>query len=119
LNHPTSMNLFTPTPVIDGMPVKQWPQSRERAALDIDPATAKIACSNEQLFDPYGVYPEVPERYRYCVREHFVCSPDRNVWVLFEHLPKTTADALNKRMDTEEKEAKSRKKSDREDYYKI
>ena len=79
LNATTSMKLYMPMPMIDGMPVKQWLQSRERAALDIDPATAKIAYTAEQLFDPYGVYPEVPERYRYSVRDHFVCSPDRAI----------------------------------------
>ena len=119
LNATTSMKLYMPMPMIDGMPVKQWLQSRERAALDIDPATAKIAYTAEQLFDPYGVYPEVPERYRYSVRDHFACSPDSNVWVWFGDLPQTTADALNKRMDAEDREAKSRKKDDREDFYEL
>jgi hypothetical protein len=116
LNHPISTKLFTPMSVIDGMPVKQWLQCRERAALDIDPATAKIARSDGWIVDPYGVYPEVPERYSHWVEHHFVCSPDSNVWVWFDDLPKTTSRALNKRMDTEEAEAKSRKKSDDEDY---
>jgi len=100
LNASTSMKLYMPMPIIDGTPVKQWLLSRERAALDIDPATAEIAWSTEQLFDPYGIYPEVPASIRhYWFRECFVRSPGSNVWVWFEELPKATQEALNKRIE--------------------
>jgi hypothetical protein len=71
-----------------------WLASRKEAGLKIDPETAEVERRYVQTFDPYGVYPELPEQYRQVGREYFVRSPGSGVWVWFEDLPDAIRIAL-------------------------
>ena len=64
-----------------------WLASRKEAGLKIDPETAEVERRYVQTFDPYGVYPELPEQYQQVGWEYFVRSPGSDVWVWFEDLP--------------------------------
>ena len=71
-----------------------WLASRKEAGLKIDPETAEVERRYVQTFDPYGVYPELPEQYQQVGWEYFVRSPGSDVWVWFEDLPDAIRIAL-------------------------
>ncbi len=67
--------------------VEQWLQVRKEAGLKIDPGTAEVVMDYRCHLDPYGVYPDIPEEYRYIGKEYFVRSPGSDIWVAGYHLP--------------------------------
>ena len=110
LNATTSMTLFMPVPVIDGMPVKRWLEIRERAALDIDADTAEVVCAYRKYFDPYDIYPELPGQYGDCFNKWYARSPGSKIWVWFDDLPRTTQKALSKRIKQEQSREEKKEK---------
>jgi hypothetical protein len=72
--------------------VEQWLAIRKDAGLHIDPKTAEVMWIYANNFDPYGVYPDLPDVQT--GREYFARSPGSDVWVLFRDLPDATRDAL-------------------------
>jgi hypothetical protein len=81
----------------DQMTVKQWLAIRKEAGLKIDPETAEVTWDYAQTFDPYGVFPDLPEEYQQVGREYFARAPGNDVWVHFGDLPKATREALWKK----------------------
>src|SRR5690349_15379218 len=78
--------------------VGQFLAIRKEAAFEIDPETAEFIWSWEQILDPYGVDPDLPEEC-YCVgRVYFARSPESDVWVSFYDLPKATVERLWERI---------------------
>ena len=80
--------------------VKQWLAKRKRAGLKIDAETADVDWSYEWVFDPYRVYPEMPEEYRQSGREYFARAPGSKIWVWFGDLPGATRRALLRKQDS-------------------
>jgi hypothetical protein len=78
----------------DQMTVEQWLAIRKEAGLHIDPETAEVLWTYEQVADPYGVHPDLPEEYQCVGRAYFARSPGSDVWVEFGDLPDATRDAL-------------------------
>jgi hypothetical protein len=74
-----------------------WLAIRKEAGFKIDPETAEVQWKYALTLDPYGVYPELPEKYRQVGRGYFARAPGSDVWVEFGDLPKVTRDALWKR----------------------
>jgi hypothetical protein len=72
----------------------KWLAIRREEALKIDAATAEVFWSFEQTLDPYGVEPDLPERYQQVGREYFARRPCGDIWVWFGDLPKATCEAL-------------------------
>ena len=106
----TTFKLHAPLRKIDEIPLKKWQQIRERAALDIDPATAEVCCDYREWGDPYDIYQSIPEELSGQFQEWFARSPDSNVWVWFEDLPSTTRNALWKRIRKEDSKDKGDEK---------
>jgi hypothetical protein len=79
---------------IDGMTIDEWLATRRAEGLKIDPETAEVDWIYAQTLDPYGVYPQLPDRLQQVGREYFAHAPGSDVWVLFDDLPQTTAEAL-------------------------
>ena len=77
--------------------VKQWLAKRKEAGLKINPETAEVMWSYEWVFDPYRVYPEMPEEYQQTGREYFARAPGSKIWVWFSDLPEATMRALLKK----------------------
>jgi hypothetical protein len=59
---------------------------REAGAL-IDPETAEIKCEARPFSDPYGIYPDDPKG-RHVTLHYFARSPESNIWVAWEDLPR-------------------------------
>jgi hypothetical protein len=74
--------------------VEEWLQIRKDAALKIDAETAEIFWTYRLTMDPYGVLPELPEKYRQIGREYFARSPESDIWVSFYDLPDDTCNRL-------------------------
>lgn len=83
---------------IDGMGIEQWLAARKAAAAKINPKTAKIASWHVQLIDPYGIRGAPPGKYSCVGRQYFAVSPESDGWVWFGDLPRSTSDALQKRL---------------------
>ena len=81
----------------DQMTVKQWLAIRKETGLKIDPETAEATWIYAYEFDPYGVYPDLPEFWQQVDRVYFARSPGSDVWVHFDDLPDTTRDTLRER----------------------
>ena len=79
---------------VEEMKVKKWLAIRKEAGRKIDPETAEVCWIYAQTFDPYGIYPELPEMYQQVGREYFARSPGSDIWVLFRALPGDTSNAL-------------------------
>jgi hypothetical protein len=79
------------------MTVEQWLAIRKEAGLKIDPETAEVQWIHARPFDPYGVYPDLPEECQQVGRVYFARSPGSDVWVCFYDLPEATRDALWKK----------------------
>ena len=60
----------------------------------MDPETAEVYWEYGYTFDPYGVYPDLPEECQQVGREYFARSPGSDIWVHFGDLPNTTREAL-------------------------
>jgi hypothetical protein len=78
----------------DQLAVEQWLAIRKETGRKIDPETAEVDWVYAQTLDPYGVDPDLPEKYQQVGREYFARSPRRDVWVWFGDLPKATSEAL-------------------------
>jgi hypothetical protein len=74
--------------------LEQWLAIREEAGLKIDPETAEVFWNYAQTFDPYGIYPNLPDEWEQIGREYFARSPGSDIWVHFGDLPEATANAL-------------------------
>jgi hypothetical protein len=74
--------------------IEEWLAIRKAEALKIDPDTAEVDWEYRQTFDPYGVYPELPDEYQQVGREYFARAPGSEVWVGFGDLPEETRDRL-------------------------
>ena len=74
--------------------VEQWLAIRKEAGLHIDPETAEVMWVYEQVGDPYGIYPDLPEELRQIGRVYFACAPGSDVWVSFHDIPDAIRDAL-------------------------
>jgi len=81
------------------MTVEQWLAIRTVAGLEIDPQNAEVYWEYGRTFDPYGVYPDLPEEYQQIGREYFARAPGSDIWVHFGDLPDTTRKALWERDD--------------------
>ena len=46
------------------------------------------------FFDPYGIYPNLPHQWDCFGRTYFARSPNSEVWVSFDDLPKATREVL-------------------------
>src|SRR5262245_18632929 len=87
MNHPPQNRLTK-------MKKEEWLRIRKEAGRKIDPETAEVMWVYGQTLDPYGIDPELLEKY-YCVgREYFARSPGSDIWVWFGDLPTATGDAL-------------------------
>jgi hypothetical protein len=53
----------------DGMTLEQWLAVRKEAGLQMDPETAEVHWEYGRSFDPYGVYPDLPEECQCIGRE--------------------------------------------------
>jgi hypothetical protein len=74
--------------------VEQWRAIRKEEGLKIDPATAEVDWSYEQVLDPYGVCPDLPEECQQVGRAYFARRPGSDIWVEFGDLPEKTREAL-------------------------
>jgi hypothetical protein len=83
-----------PRESIDQTEIRQWLASRKEAGREIDPETAEVGWMFADTFDPYGVFPFLPEGKQPVGRENFARSPGSDVWVWFGDLPTATAKAL-------------------------
>jgi hypothetical protein len=81
--------------------ILKWLAARRVEALKIDPATAEGLRSHTYTIDPYGIDPDLPEKYQQVGSEIFVRRPGSDIWVWFYDLPKATIEALEKRGDEE------------------
>jgi len=79
---------------------KGWLASRKQAGLELDPDTAEVTCRYVQLADPYGVCADFPEELDFFSRVFFARSPDSDIWVRFDDLPKATVERLMQWMET-------------------
>lgn len=77
--------------------VKKWLAIRKKAALKIDPKTAKVIWRYAQVLDPYGVDPDLPIECQQVGRDYFACAPGSDIWVWFGDLPNRTRNALLKK----------------------
>jgi hypothetical protein len=78
----------------ENMSVEEWLAIRKGEALKIDPATAEVDWSYEQVLDPYGVCPNLPEDCECVGREYWARRPSSDIWVVFGDLPEKTREAL-------------------------
>jgi hypothetical protein len=76
------------------MTIEEFLAIRKGAALKIDPETAEVLRDYGQVFDPYGIYPNLPHQWDCFGRTYFARSPNSEVWVSFDDLPKATREAL-------------------------
>ena len=72
----------------------KWLAIRKEEALKIDAATAEVFWEYAQTLDPYGIEPDLPERYQQVGREYFARRRGRDICVSFHDLPKATCEAL-------------------------
>jgi hypothetical protein len=78
---------------------ERWLAIRKEEALRIDPETAEVDWSYEQMLDPYGLLHEweLPEEYHQVDREYFARAPGSDIWVWFGDLPDETRRRLRER----------------------
>jgi hypothetical protein len=76
------------------MTIEEWLTIRHEEGLKIDPSTAEVFWTHEMTLDPYGIYPELPEKSRQVGREYFARRPGSEIWVHFGDLPDKTREAL-------------------------
>jgi hypothetical protein len=67
--------------------IEKWLALRKECGLRIDPEIAEVVGAYCQALDPYGVYPELPEKYQQVKREYFVRCPKSTVWVWVDDVP--------------------------------
>ena len=71
-----------------------WHALLEIAGRQIDPKTAEVCSVHRQVVDPYGVYPDLPDKCDCIGRCHFARAPGSPVWIEFGDLPEATREAL-------------------------
>jgi hypothetical protein len=81
------------------MPVEQWLAIRKQEAVRVDPEIALVEWDYGQIFDPYGVDPNLPPEYRCAGRNYFARNRGSYIWVSFHDLPVETCRALYERLD--------------------
>ena len=86
-------------PTENGMLVDQWLAIREEAGLKIDPVTAKVTFNWRRIADPYGMISDLTEEEQVVGRVYSACSPDSDIWVCVDDLPKETRDELWEKLD--------------------
>ncbi len=74
--------------------VDEYLEACKEAGKLIDPETADVTFSWEQVLDPYGVEPDLPAEMRQVGRVFFARSPDSDIWVWFGDLPYETKERL-------------------------
>jgi hypothetical protein len=67
--------------------IEKWLALRKECGLRIDPEIAEVVGAYCQALDPYGVYPELPEKYQQVKREYFARCPKSTVWVWVDDVP--------------------------------
>jgi hypothetical protein len=78
----------------------------EKAAMAINPATAKVCACHVLVVDPYGIY-DLPDEAKCVGREHFARAPGSKRWVAFSHLPQSVVDELWKRIERDDPDGPS------------
>jgi hypothetical protein len=84
------------------MLVEEWLAIRKQAGLKIDSETAKVTWEFGQILDPYRVGPELPDECYQIGRVYFARSPDSDIWVCFQDLPRETRDRLWEKLKSAE-----------------
>lgn len=74
--------------------IEEFLAIRREAGLKIDPETAVVLWGYAQVFDPYGIDPNLPPQWDCVGRVYFARSPNSEVWVSFDDLRETTREAL-------------------------
>lgn len=74
--------------------VEKYLAIRKEAAKFIDPETAESCWHYAQIFDPYGVNPDLPDELYQIGRCHFARAPGSDIWVSFYDLPDEIVDKL-------------------------
>jgi hypothetical protein len=77
--------------------IKKWIAIRKKVGQKIDPKTAEVMFRWSQIFDPYGVNPNLPKACYQVGQVGFARSPGSDVWVCFYDLPNATVKALRER----------------------
>jgi hypothetical protein len=67
---------------------------RKEAADQIDPETAEVFWMWGSLADPYGEFPDLPEKYHHIGRLYYARSPGSHVWVEFGDLPESDSKGI-------------------------
>jgi hypothetical protein len=76
---------------------KQWLSVRKEQALKIDPETAEVFWNHGFVLDPYGLY-DLTEEEKCIGPNYFARSPESDLWVSFDDLPKAVCDRLWERI---------------------
>ena len=79
--------------------LEEWLAIRKKEGLKIDPSTAEVDWHYAQIFDPYGVNPDLPKEYDYIGRAYFARRPGSEVWVCFDDIPEEIRNALWERYE--------------------
>jgi hypothetical protein len=74
-----------------------WLAIRKEAAKAINPATAIVMWDYGQIFDPYDIYPDLPDECDCIGRNYYARAPLSEVWVSFHDLPKSVVKELWRR----------------------
>ena len=77
---------------------QEWLAIRKKAGLKIDPETAEVLWWYAQTSDPYGVCSTIPDEFDQVGREYFARSPESDVWVSFDDLPKEVVGRIRQRI---------------------
>ena len=59
--------------------IEKWLEIRKLAGSKIDPETAEVHWAYGQIFDPYGVRPDLPEDCRHVGRIYFARAGERHL----------------------------------------
>lgn len=81
----------------DELTVDQWLAIRKEEGARINPETAEVMWTYALTFDPYHVYPDLPEELQQVGREYFARTPDSDIWVWFGDLPRDVSQRLREK----------------------
>jgi hypothetical protein len=76
---------------------KLWDALLQIAGRQIDPKNAEVFWEWGNDFDPYGVFPDLPDELVSVGRIRFARAPGSRVWIEFGDLPEATRKPLYKR----------------------
>ena len=77
-------------PADNEIPVDERLAARKRAALEIDPLTAKVMWTYGYESDPYDVHRDLADEEKCVGRVYFARKPGSDIWVAYRDLPKET-----------------------------